>query len=86
MRKLMEIWGDEERSYVKVTEYTRQYRLFGGYQDDKEEEVFTIGSTTDAIKFMLKFFSGLHLKIGKTKVKEDAFSPVIEAHLELKER
>ena len=79
----MEIWGDEERSFLTIKQFVRHYRMFGGFQDDVEEDAYdySLGNEAAAVRFMLNYFR-VHMKeptIVK-KTRQDKFGNVTELH------
>jgi len=85
MRKLMEVWANEKRGFLTVKQFVRHYRLFDGYQDDIEEDIFKIGDEQAAIEFMLKYFRvTLKEPVIVKKIKEDKFGNTTEIHTAFK--
>jgi hypothetical protein len=85
MRKLMEVWVDEERGFLTVKHHRREYRLFGGFDEHQEEDMFKLGDDVDAIKFMLKYFNvSLKMPTVIRKIKEDSAFAVTELHTAFK--
>lgn len=83
MKKIMEIYADENEHKWLVKSYKRQYFLFNKPEDLLErQEQFDIVTEYDAVKFMMKIFENLKLK-EQTSVKEDSFRPIIKVSFKL---
>jgi hypothetical protein len=83
MKKIMEIYADENEHKWLVKSFKRQYYLFSKPEDaiDRQEQ-YDIVTEYDAVKFMMKIFENLRLK-EDVVMKEDSFRPVIKVSLKL---
>lgn len=85
MRKLMEVWVDEQRGFLTVKINCREYRLFGGFDESQQEELFRLGNEEDAVRFMLRYFNvTLKTPTVVKKIKEDSGHAVTELHTSFK--
>jgi len=81
----MEVWANEKRGFLTVKQFVRHYRLFGGFQEDVEEDIFKLGDEQDAVQFMLKYFRvTLKEPVIVRKIKPDSAYSVTELHTAFK--